>query len=134
VEDHAEDISQRWLRAVRSSPSTPSYAGQPPEQVQDRARVALSRFCAWIAGQEANQELAEYYRNLGRERRRQGVALHETLSAVTLLRKEIWDFVQEREALLNMLEVYRSLELSRRVVLFFDKALFHIALGYEKSD
>lgn len=130
VEEQAEAISARWLAVVRSSPSTPGYAALPPAQVQAQARAVLSRFCAWLAGAEAGAELAGFYHHLGRERRAQGIGLAELLSAVTLLRREIWDFVEGREALVDLLEVYRALELSRRVVLFFDRALYHAARGH----
>jgi len=30
----------------------------------------------------------------------------------------------------DLMEVYRAMELSRRVVLFFDKALYHTARGF----
>jgi hypothetical protein len=55
------------------------------------------------------------------------------LSALTLLRREIWMFIGERAALVDLLEVYRAMELSRRVVLFFDKALYHRARGFNEG-
>ena len=51
-----------------------------------------------------------------------------------LLRREIWNFALERHVLDRPLERYRLLELSRRVVLFFDRALYHAARGYEELE
>jgi 8-oxo-dGTP diphosphatase len=130
VEDHAEEISGRWLKAVRSGPSTPSYAKLPTGQVQEKAIAALSEFCRWLSGEEHGEEVAAFYRKLGRQRREQEFGLHEVISALTLLRREIWRFLGRREELVGMMEVYRAMELSRRVVLFFDKALYHTARGF----
>jgi 8-oxo-dGTP diphosphatase len=133
VEEHAEEISARWLGAVRSSPSTPTYAGLPPGLAQERAIAVVSKFCSWLSGEEHGEEVAEFYRTLGYQRRRQGFALHEVISALTLLRREIWLFIGRRDALVDLLEVYRAMELSRRVVLFFDKALYHTARGFAEG-
>ena len=35
--------------------------------------------------------------------------------------------------LASPLDVYRVMELSRRIVLFFDKALFHTARGFRRE-
>jgi ADP-ribose pyrophosphatase YjhB (NUDIX family) len=133
VEEHAEEISRRWLEVVRTTPTTPTYAALPSGIVQEKALAALSRFCSWLSGEEHGEEVAEYYRTLGRQRREQGFTLPEVLSALTLLRREIWMFIGERAALVDLLEVYRAMELSRRVVLFFDKALYHMARGFNEG-
>jgi len=130
VEEHAEEISARWLEVVRSSPSTPTYAELPAGVALERAIRALSSFCLWLSSGEHNKEVEEFYRTLGRQRRKQGFPMHEVLSALTLLRREIYTFIGEREDLVNLMEVYRAMELSRRVVLFFDKALYHAARGF----
>jgi ADP-ribose pyrophosphatase YjhB (NUDIX family) len=134
VEEHAEAISRRWLSAVRESPSTPTYRDLPAEPIRAKALAALSKFCSWLTGREPGEEVSAFYLALGRERRRQGFAQHEVLSALTLLRREIWSFARERRALADLLEVYRVMELSRRIVLFFDKALYYTALGFESEE
>lgn len=133
VEDHAEAISQRWVEVVRGGPTTPTYALLPPAMVQEKAMIALSKFCSWLSGKEHEDELAAFYRLLGRQRREQGFALHEVLSALVLLKHEIWAFIGQRGALVDLLEVYRAMELSRRVGLFFDHALYHAARGFEED-
>jgi 8-oxo-dGTP diphosphatase len=133
VEDHAEEISRRWLAVVRRSANTPTYAELPPGVIQEKAMAALSKFCSWLSGEAHEDELAAFYRLLGRQRREQGFALHEVLSALTLLKHEIWSFIGERGALVDLMEVYRAMELSQRVGLFFDTALYHTARGFEED-
>ncbi len=134
VRDQAGEISRRWLAVVRENPSTPSYAAIGREKIERKALNALSEFCNWLGGNEPPPEVEEFYRRLGRERRSQGFALCEVLSALTLLRREIWSFLGDQQALEELLDVYRVMELSRRIVLFFDKALYQTALGYAEGD
>ncbi len=133
VEEHAEEISRRWLAVVRGNLSTRTYTMLPPGMVQDKAMAALSKFCSWLSGREHDDELEAFYRLLGRQRREQGFALHEVLSGLTLLKREIWSFIGERGALVDLMEVYRAMELSRRVSVFFDNALYYTARGFDED-
>jgi 8-oxo-dGTP diphosphatase len=130
VRDNAHEISRRWLETVCSSPSTPTYRRADRDGMQTRAMAALSRFRFWLSGDEADAEIRSFYRALGREWREQGFELPEVLSALTLLRKEIWTFAREFHVQERTLDFYRVMELNRRIVLFFDKALYHTSRGY----
>ena len=130
VEERAEEICDRWLAQVRSNPTTPAYARLDLPDVRGAALEALSRFCSWLQEASAERTMEAFYFEIGRARAREGYPLAEVLSALTLLRKEIWTFAREHQVLASPLDVYRVMELSRRIVLFFDKALFHTARGY----
>jgi 8-oxo-dGTP diphosphatase len=134
VRDNAELISSHWLQAVRTSPSTASYARTPPEEIIPRAIDALSSFCSWLSRTAPSDEMIAFYRALGRERRELGFELPEVISALTLLRFEIWTFARREHLLGGPLEMYRVMELSRRVVRFFDKAIYHTSRGYLGED
>lgn len=133
VEERAEEICGRWLEQVRSNPTTPTYARPDMPEVRGAALEALSRFCTWLQEPSAEHTSAAFYFEIGRARARQGYPLAEVLSALTLLRKEIWTFAREHQVLASPLDVYRVMELSRRIVLFFDRALFHTARGYRRE-
>lgn len=130
VEEHAEEICARWLTRIRRSPTTPTYARLDLADVRETALEALSRFCSWLQDPAARWTMEAFYLTTGRKRARQGYDLAEVLSALTLLRKEIWAFAREHQVLASPLDVYRVMELSRRIVLFFDKALYHAARGF----
>ncbi len=130
IEDRAEEICGRWLEQVRSNPTTPTYARLDSPDVRGAALEALSRFCTWLQEPSAERTMEAFYFEIGRARAREGYPLAELLSALTLLRKEIWAFAREHQVLASPLDVYRVMELSRRVVLFFDKAIFHATRGY----
>lgn len=130
VRDHAEDITRLWRAEVRSNPSTLSYRTVDPEHLMERGDTAVTQFGRWLKGHEAEEEVRIFYRMLGQERKSQGFALHEVLSSLTLLRKHMWTYALSQGVLTRPIDVYRLLELNRRIALFFDKAIYHTARGF----
>ena len=133
ITDCAAEITRRWFEQVRVNPSSPTYAVCDPALVQNNTLDLLAQFAAYLRGDQTSARIPDTNRALGRERRAQGFALHELISALTLLRKEIWAFICEQHALERLLDVYRVMELSRRTALFFDRALYYMVRGYEED-
>jgi hypothetical protein len=51
-----------------------------------------------------------------------------------LLRKHIWLFARRHGVWERPIDVYRVLELNRRIVVFFDKAMYETTRGFEAAD
>jgi 8-oxo-dGTP diphosphatase len=129
IRDSAREISTLWLAEVVSNPTTVSYRHVEPHALQERAEAALSQFGRWLKGTSADDEVRAFYRALGEERQRQGFAVRELLSSLMILRKHIWLFARSRGVWQRPIDVYRVLELDRRIVVFFDKAIYHAIRG-----
>jgi ADP-ribose pyrophosphatase YjhB (NUDIX family) len=131
LNEHALEVAGLWLSDVCRNPTTPSYRNVPPETLLEKARLTLSKLSGWLKDESTGLEIKEFYQTLGRERRSQGFSLAEVISALTLLRKHIWLFVNGQGVWERPIDVYRVLELEQRVIAFFDKAMFHTVLGFE---
>lgn len=131
VGDHAEEITQLWFAEVRTSPTTASYRELDSDQLLDRVSTAISQFGRWLKGREADDEVRAFYRALARERKVQGFALHEVLSSQTLLRKHMWTYARSKGVWTRPIDMYRVLELNRRIALFFDKASYYTVRAFE---
>jgi hypothetical protein len=70
--------------------------------------------------------------NLGRKRKKEGFGLSEVISALSLLKKHIWEFALSNGMWSKTIDIYMLLELERRISLFFDKATYYVAAGYEE--
>ncbi|MCK7512933.1 MAG: hypothetical protein MZV70_58880 [Desulfobacterales bacterium] len=79
---------------------------------------ALSQFSRWLSGNEANREVAGFYRSLGSERRRMGFELNEVISSLSLFRKHISTYAMQHGVYRGALDAYSALELVHRIVLF----------------
>lgn len=127
VEGQAEEVARLWLADVRSSATTGSYHTLDPAQLLSRATVALSQFGRWLKGDEAAAEVTAFYEALAEERRAQGCQAHEVLSSLTLLKKRLWTFARSQGVWQRPVDVYRVLELNRRLAVFFDQAIYCVA-------
>lgn len=131
VEKNAEVIGRQWMADIQSNKSTPTYSKKDPGVTMDRVQVVIAQFSKWLGGEFGDNDVRKYYHELGKQRKREGFALSEVLSALSLIRKHIWEFAVSHQVWTKTRDIYASLELERRMVLFFDRAAFYIARGYE---
>jgi 8-oxo-dGTP diphosphatase len=130
----APEVARRWLADVRENPTTPSYQRTDPRLLLGDASTALSQFGRWLQGDQAENEIRAFYHELGEQRCAAGFGLHEVLSSLMLLRKHIYAYARSHGVWERPLEAYRVLELDRRLVLFFDRAMYHVARGYAAGE
>ena len=132
VQDHAGGVAEGWLAEIRMNPTTQGYLRLSDRVLLERGARTLAKLAHWLKGDEADEEIKGFYRALGRERRQQGFMLHEVLSALMLLKKRVWSAAQRDGMFARPIEIYRLLELNRRTAVFFDKAMYHMARGFEE--
>lgn len=127
IQERADEVARLWLADVRTNPTTRSYRTIDPGRLVERAVLAISQFGRWLKGDAASDEIKAFYRILAHERRAQGFEVHELLSSLTLLKKHVWTFAHSQGMWARPIDMYRVLELNRRVAAFFDKAMYHAA-------
>lgn len=134
IEKNADIISNRWMMDVKNNPSMPAYANADPESSYERVLVFIGQFGKWLGGVFEDDDVREYYVKLGKKRRKENFQLSEVLSAISLTRKYIWEFALAQRMWNKTIDIYMTLELDRRMMLFFDKASYYVAKGYEVID
>jgi 8-oxo-dGTP diphosphatase len=131
VETHADQIARKWHRDVLQSKSTVHYHTLGNDQLFSRVDEVLAHFGKWLGGYYSDRTVQDFFVALGRERKREGFKLSEVLSALSLTKKHIWEFALSRRIWHKTLDIYATLELDRRIVLFFDRAAFYTTRGFE---
>jgi len=131
IEKNADRIARLWLEDVTTNHSTAGYHHVDRDDLFNRAYGIISQFGRWLGGYYRDQDIRNFYTELGRERHQAGFKLSEVLSAQSLLKKHIWEFALSRGMWQKTLDIYMALELDRRIVVFFDKAAFYTTKGYE---
>jgi hypothetical protein len=71
---------------------------------------------------------------MGGQRRKEGFALSEVISALIVTRRHIWLKVLSDGVLDTALHLNQALELNNRVLLYFDRAIYYSAVGYERAE
>jgi len=133
VEKNAEVISNRWLEDVRVNHTTKMYAKFDAASSLERNKTVIRQFRKWLAGKFSNHEIRDFYQKLGADRKAEGFALSEVLSALSLTRKHIWDFSLTQGMWNRTIDIYMAMELERHMLIFFDKAAYHFSVGYENT-
>jgi len=131
IEQRATEVARLWLADVRTNPTTLGYHRLDAGPLLERARSAISQFGQWLKGDEVADDVKSFYHALANERRAQGCRAHEVLSSLTLLKKHLWAFAQSQGVWQRPVDVYRVLELSRRMAVFFDQAAYRVCRTFD---
>jgi len=131
----AHIITKNWIADVVQNSTTSSYARFDYDDIYPRAHRVVSQFGQWMmTPNNAMSSVWDYYRGVGRKRHEEGFKLSEVISAMSLTRKHIFSHVLSRGGAWNRkFAVFSAMEFMWRVNLFFDKAAYYIALGYEEN-
>lgn len=131
IHNHADEISNSWLEDIKTNETTTTYAAFDHKKLYTRAYRIYSNLGKWISRETTKEEIKRIYTELGRKRYHEGFPLSEVIQAFALIRRHLWLKVL-REGLLNTaMDLIDALELNNRVVLFFDRAVYYTAQGYE---
>ncbi|MGE5682702.1 MAG: RsbRD N-terminal domain-containing protein [Bacillota bacterium] len=134
VENHAELLTQNWIREVKNNPLTPGYRNISDEDLHSRVYRVYQDLSRWMQHNEtAYREVAEHYLRLGRSRALEGVHLSEVIYATTLSRVELLNYIRNQGIINDAVDMWRALDFFHRINLFFDKIIYFISSGYESA-
>ena len=128
-----EIIIEQWLEDVTVNPSTAEYHKVERAVLYNICDRILSQLILWLGGLHDVNKIRNFYTKLGKERKKSGFKISETLSALSLIRKHIWTFALAQDALQKNLELLMTFELQRRMTIFFDLATFYLTRGHEEK-
>lgn len=133
IENSADELTNKWLAAVKKNPSTPTYSEFPEDILYKRAFNCYAQLGYWISHNTTKEEISRNYTALGAKRFQEGFALHEVISSLLLIKKEIWDKILAEKSFQDVLDLSTVFNLSRRIAQFFDRALYFTVCGYEEE-
>lgn len=130
VRDFGDEIAGMWLSALRESAQTPSYGMVSDEELVTASEFALSQVDEHFSGRPAEGDIAAFFHKLGATRAAQGLPLPELISAMLLLKREIWMTARTHGVWESAMDLSRAVELNRELGRFFDRAVYHATAGY----
>lgn len=126
-----EKMIDQWILDMTANPSTDEYRHYERRVLYDICDRIISQIILWLENAFDVNRIKNFYSKLGRERKQSCVRISGVLSALSLIRKHIWDVALAEGALQKNLDLYMTFELQRRMTIFFDLATFYITRGYE---
>jgi hypothetical protein len=132
IEHNARELTTHYVASVNRDPRMPTYRGFDQGEIHARAYRVYSQLGRWISRETSKEEMTAYWTALGRQRRREGFPFSEIVLSLCHIRRHLWEKVQFEGVLDTALDLYQAMDLHNRVVLFFDRAIYYAAVGYEE--
>jgi hypothetical protein len=133
IEKHADELAKLWLRDVCACERTPKLCALERGALYESAFNVYNELSKWISRDTTREEIARHYLAFGRQRRRDGLPLSEVIESMVLMRRRLWLKVLSEGLIDTALELRKAMELNNRIVLFFDRAMYYAAVGYESE-
>ena len=131
IERNAHRLAQDLVESLRQDPHVPAYNSLSDQQYQGVVLDLYGHLGQWLSSRTGHK-LEVTYERKGRERFHGGIPLEQILYSLTHTKQNLLDFI--RGALPGSADE-RDLELQLvlSVSEFFDRAVYHTALGYEDA-
>ena len=133
VQEHGEEIATMWIADIRDNPLTPSYKAVSDAELTQSGEFALAQVDDYFAGRDSDDDIGRFFHDLGQKRAAMGLPLHELVSALLLLKREIWMSARQHGVWESAVDLKRAVDLNRELGRFFDRAVYYSTLGYTGS-
>ena len=84
----------------------------------------------WLIS-KSERDIEERYSEIGARRATQAVPLSQLSWTIVLTKENLWDFLKSEAVLDRAIEIMGELELLQMLEMFFDRAIYYAAVGYE---
>ena len=143
IEVHAERLSADVTKDLHANQRTRGFRAVPKDDLQARLFELVHHLGNWIGDPNEAKVQAEF-EEWGRRRFGQGIPLSEIIYAVIVLKQHLRRYIRENglvDAAFPRVEgdyvlpmhMHSLQELNAQVGDFFDKAVYHLARGYEST-
>lgn len=143
IQNHAPQITQDVVNDLRSNPQTRGFQAVPQLELEARIFEICHHLGNWI-GTSAEAAVQLEFEDWGRRRFGQGIRLSEVVYAVILLKRHLRRYIREHGLIESSfpridgdyvmpMHLISLQDLDGMVSEFFDKAIHHLARGYEAA-
>jgi hypothetical protein len=132
IETHSNELASCLLNRVRSSEATADYYLVADEDLKDRVYEIYRHLGDWLITRD-EFDLEQRYEKIGARRASQNVPFSQVAWAIVLAKDNLWEFLKLHSEMDRPVEVLGELEMLQLLDLFFDRAIYFAALGYEKA-
>ena len=131
IEIHSDALASALLERVQHSELAEGYRNVPPDELKQRVYEIYRHLGQWLLG-KSEFDLEQRYVEIGERRARQGVPLSQVAWTITLTKQNLWEFLKKESLQDRPFEVFSELELAELLEHFFDRAIYHAAVGHER--
>jgi hypothetical protein len=129
IELHSEELAHSLIRKIENSEKCADLKKISPLELEIRAFEVYKHLSEWLT-YKTEHDIEHAYRQLGKQRCHQGVALNNLFWGMILTKENLWDFIEREFVEESGFELRGELELLRLLDQFFDRALYYLFVGY----
>jgi hypothetical protein len=131
VQNCASKLTNDLVHTLQTSPRCPSYRTIPPDRLVELKDDLYKNLGRWLSSR-SKASLESRYLKLGRERCLGGIPLSEVITAQSVTKRMLLNFIDR-----CMAGDAEDLKLEHELVLaiseFFDEVMYWVAAGYEDA-
>lgn len=131
IEQQAERLTNSWVAMLKSNHNTPSYHEVADHDLIHRIHSVYEKLSMWLDWEISSKEVARFFLNCGAERKAEETPLSESIYAIILARRNLFEHLMEQSVIHEAMDLQRLIEFNSRVTYFFDKAVYFVIKGYE---
>ena len=130
IESHADALAAGLEEKVRTNCLSAHFREIPVHELRERVYEIYRHLGEWLLGKN-ELDIEHRYREIGARRARQHIPLSEVIQAIVLTKENLWDFLKSEAVMDRAIEIMGELELLQMLEMFFDRAIYYAAVGYE---
>ena len=131
IESHSGPLSEALRETLLNSPECADLRKIPPAELVARASEIYRHLSDWLVDR-SDADIAATFGEIGFRRAEQGVAFSHLAWAIRATKDNLLRFVEREGFAETPIELYGELELFILLDRFFDTALYHAAVAYER--
>lgn len=132
IESHADALAAGLEERVQSNVQVSHFRDIPPHELRERVYEIYRHLGEWLLGKN-ELDIEHRYREIGMRRAQQKVPLSEVVQAIVLTKENLWEFLKSEAVMDRAVEIMGELELLQMLEMFFDRAIYYSAVGYEEE-
>jgi len=132
IESHADALAGGLEERVQASSQVSHFRNIPAHELRERVYEIYRHLGEWLLGKN-ELDIEHRYIEIGARRARQRVPLSEVVQSIVLTKENLWEFLKSEAVMDRAVEIMGELELLQMLEMFFDRAIYYAAVGYEEE-
>lgn len=132
IEENHQGIVEHFMNDILKNPKTNAYRNFDKQRLYEIGNRVYRELSKWILQSMNKDEVENLYIDLGKMRKEEGIPESQVFQALVLLKRHMWLFIKKQME--NDIKDYKqAMDISDKVVLFFDRAAYYMMVGYEQE-
>jgi len=132
IADKEDEVALTWYREVKDSNYVPTLHNVSEDEALRIARSVYDNLSKWLKN-PSSVDIRETFISFGESLFRRGFRMEETVQIIILLKRYLWLHLLKMGLMTTNLNLYQTLELNNKVVLFYDRSIYFALVGYREA-